>query len=82
MRTNGSRYAEGPASPRGPRVRAAGVALALAVVFVGSGSLAAPAPARSAPGRVHLVARDEPVRDVFLRLGEQAHLNVTLADDV
>lgn len=82
MRTNGSRYAEGPASPRGPRVRAGGVALALAVVLAGSGSLAAQTPARGAPPRVHLVARDEPVREVFLRLAEQAHLNVTLADDV
>ena len=40
------------------------------------------APSRAVPARIRLVARDEPVRDVFLRLGDLAHLNVTVADDV
>jgi type II secretory pathway component GspD/PulD (secretin) len=81
MSTPPCRYGERPASSRGRRARAAGAALALTAAFVGSAGLAAQAPAHGAP-RVHLVARDEPVRDVFLRLGEQAHLNVSLADDV
>ncbi len=80
MSRSASRFRERPASPRG--ARAAGAALALAVALVGSAGLAAQAPAHAPPVRVHLVARDEPVRDVFLRLGEQAHLNVSLADDV
>jgi len=34
------------------------------------------------PSTVRLVARDEPVRDVLLRLGAMAHLNLTIGEDV
>jgi type II secretory pathway component GspD/PulD (secretin) len=61
------------------RARAAIAALALAASFVASGVLAAPAPPAK---RVQVVAKDEPVRDVLLRIGEQAHLNVSVASEV
>jgi type II secretory pathway component GspD/PulD (secretin) len=65
------------------RARAAVAALALAASFVASG-LAVPAPAApaAAPKRIQLVAHDEPVRDVLLRLGDMARLNITIASDV
>jgi type II secretory pathway component GspD/PulD (secretin) len=60
---------------------------ALAVVALGatldvSGVFAAPAPPAAAAKRIQLSAHDQPVRDVLLRIGELAHLNVTIADDV
>ena len=64
------------------RARAAVAALALAASLVASGAFAAPAPAGAPPRHVQLVAHDEPVRDVLLRLGDQAHLNVSVADEV
>jgi type II secretory pathway component GspD/PulD (secretin) len=67
--------------PRG-RSRFAAIALALAVGFVASGGLASPAPPHAAAVKVRLVARDEPVRDVFLRLSDLAHISITVADDV
>jgi type II secretory pathway component GspD/PulD (secretin) len=63
-------------------MRIAALTLALAVGFVASGGLASPAPSHDAPVKVRLVARDEPVRDVFLRLSDLAHMSITLADDV
>ena len=45
------------------------------------GRVATPAPAR-APQAINLTARDEPVRDVLMRLGETARLNITVAPDV
>ncbi len=63
-------------------MRIAALTLALAVGFVASGGLASPAPSQAAPVKVRLVARDEPVRDVFLRLSDLAHLSITVADDV
>jgi type II secretory pathway component GspD/PulD (secretin) len=63
------------------RARIAVAVLALAAGFVTSGLVATPAPAPS-PKRVQVVAHDEPVRDVLLRIGEQAHLNVSVASDV
>ena len=62
------------------RARAAAAALVLAASFVASGVVAVPAPAPAK--RVQLVAKDEPVRDVLLRLGEQSHLNVSVAAEV
>jgi len=67
--------------PASKRARAAVAALALAASFAASGVVAVPAPAPAAK-RVQLVAKDEPVRDVLLRLGEQAHLNVSVAPEV
>ncbi len=63
------------------RARAAVAALALAASFVTSGVVAVPAPA-PAPKRIQLVAKDEPVRDVLLRLGEQSHLNISVGTEV
>ena len=63
------------------RLRAAALALALAIGFVASAGLASPAP-HDAPVKVRLIARDEPVRDVFLRLSDLTHLSITVADDV
>ncbi len=60
------------------RARISVAALALAASFVASGAVAAP----PAPRHLQLTAHDEPVRDVLLRLGDQAHLNVSVADDV
>ena len=56
--------------------------VALAATLDVSGVFAAPAPPPSAAKRILLNAHDEPVRDVLLRIGELAHLNVTIADDV
>jgi type II secretory pathway component GspD/PulD (secretin) len=72
--------------------RAAVAALALAAGFVASG-IAAPAPAApagralpgtpaGAPKHIQLVAHDESVRDVLLRLGDLGHLSITIAEDV
>ncbi len=68
MRTIGARACRLPGSLRAPgrRLRAAAAGLALAIGFMASGGLAAQ-PQKSAPGKIHLVARDQPVRDVFLR---------------
>ncbi len=60
------------------RAGAAVAALAVAAACLSSGVGAAP----SVPKRIQLVAHDEPVRDVLLRLGEMARLNVAIADDV
>ena len=67
--------------PRG-RSRWAALALALAVGFVASAGFASPAPQHAATVKVRLIARDEPVRDVFLRLSDLTHLSITVADDV
>nr|MDQ6944312.1 hypothetical protein [Candidatus Eremiobacteraeota bacterium] len=56
--------------------------VALAATLDVSGVFAAPAPPAAAAKRILLNAHDEPVRDVLLRIGELAHLNVTIADDV
>jgi len=56
--------------------------VALAATLDVSGVFAAPAPPAASAKRIQLTAHDEPVRDVLLRLGELAHLNVTIADDV
>jgi type II secretory pathway component GspD/PulD (secretin) len=60
-----------------PLFRAVGAVLVLASALAASQGTAAPA-----PSTIRLVARDEPVRDVFLRLGAMAHLNITIGDDV
>jgi type II secretory pathway component GspD/PulD (secretin) len=63
-------------------------ALALAASFVASGVLTVPAPAAPGPAasagqrRIQLVAHDESVRDVLLRLGDLGHLSITVAEDV
>ncbi|HEY0382334.1 MAG TPA: secretin N-terminal domain-containing protein [Candidatus Elarobacter sp.] len=57
-------------------------ALALVATLDVSGVFAAPAPPAAAVRHIQLDAHDEPVRDVLLRLGRLAHLNVTVADDV
>lgn len=56
--------------------------VALAATLDVSGVFAAPAPPAASAKRIQLSAHDEPVRDVLLRIGELAHLNVTIADDV
>jgi type II secretory pathway component GspD/PulD (secretin) len=56
--------------------------VALAATLDVSGVFAAPAPPASTPRRIQLEAHDEAVRDVLLRLGGLAHLNVTVAADV
>ncbi|HYW52422.1 MAG TPA: secretin N-terminal domain-containing protein, partial [Dongiaceae bacterium] len=56
--------------------------VALAATLDVSGVFAAPAPPAAAAKRIQVSAHDEPVRDVLLRIGELAHLNVTIADDV
>jgi type II secretory pathway component GspD/PulD (secretin) len=61
-------------------VRVTAAVLTLAVVFASTGIAAAPAP--NAAKRIRLVAHDESVRDVLLRLGDLTRLNVTVADDV
>jgi len=55
--------------------------LLFAFAFVASG-IGAQSLAQTSPARIQLVARDQPVRDVLLRLGDQAHLRITVADDV
>ena len=60
------------------RAGAAVAALAVAAACLSSGVQAAP----PAPKRIQLVAHDEAVRDVLLRLGDLAHLNISVADDV
>jgi type II secretory pathway component GspD/PulD (secretin) len=65
------------------RTRLLGVALAAAVAFSAAGGFAIQGgPALAAPALVRLVARDEPIRDVLVRLGELSHLNISVADDV
>ena len=66
-----------------PKARwyAASLALALAIGCAVSGGRAQPA-TQHATVRVRLVAHDEPVRDVFLRLSDLAHLSITVAEDV
>lgn len=65
------------------RTRLLGVALAATVAFSAAGGFAVQAgPALAASALVRLVARDEPIRDVLVRLGEQTHLNISVADDV
>ncbi|MEA2784359.1 MAG: ral secretion pathway protein [Candidatus Eremiobacteraeota bacterium] len=56
--------------------------IALAATLDVSGVFAAPAPPAAAAKRIQLNAHDQPVRDVLLRIGELAHLNITVADDV
>ncbi len=56
--------------------------IALAATLDVSGVFAAPAPPTAAPKRIQLEEHDQPVRDVLLRLGGLAHLNVTVAEDV
>jgi type II secretory pathway component GspD/PulD (secretin) len=56
--------------------------IALAATLDVSGVFAAPAPPAAAAKRIQLNVHDQPVRDVLLRIGELAHLNVTIADDV
>jgi type II secretory pathway component GspD/PulD (secretin) len=56
--------------------------LALAATLDVSGVFAAPAPPAATAHHIQLDAHDEPVRDVLLRLGRLAHLNVAVADDV
>ncbi|MBV8118234.1 MAG: hypothetical protein JOZ01_09660 [Candidatus Eremiobacteraeota bacterium] len=70
---------------RRPAFRVAAAALVLAASFAASGVLAAPpaaAPERGAPKRIQLVAHEEPVRDVLLRLSDMARLSITVGDDV
>jgi type II secretory pathway component GspD/PulD (secretin) len=56
--------------------------VALAATLDVSGVFAAPTPPAPATKRIQLEAHDQPVRDVLLRLGGLAHLNVTVAADV
>jgi type II secretory pathway component GspD/PulD (secretin) len=71
-------------------MKAAIVSVLVAASFVASGVLTSPAvpaaPAgERAPGgakRIQLVAHDESVRDVLLRLGDLGHLSITISDDV
>nr|MDP9105952.1 hypothetical protein [Candidatus Eremiobacteraeota bacterium] len=56
--------------------------IALAATLDVSGVFAAPAPPAAVPKRIQLEEHDQPVRDVLLRLGGLAHLNVTVAEDV
>ncbi|MEA2689217.1 MAG: ral secretion pathway protein, partial [Candidatus Eremiobacteraeota bacterium] len=66
---------------------AAAAAFVLAAAFVASG-VAVPAPAAppaaraAAPKRIQVIAHDEAVRDVLLRVGDLGHLSVVVADDV
>jgi type II secretory pathway component GspD/PulD (secretin) len=62
------------------RAGAAVAAFAVAAACLSSGVRAAP-PA-GGPKRIQLVAHDEAVRDVLLRLGDLAHVSVSVADDV
>jgi type II secretory pathway component GspD/PulD (secretin) len=69
-------------------MKAAIVSVLVAAGFVASGVLtspAAPTPGeRASHGgkRIQLVAHDESVREVLLRLGDLGHLSITIADDV
>ena len=56
--------------------------VALAATLDVSGVLAAPGAPAPGPQRIQLEAHDQPVRDVLLKLGGLAHINVTVADDV
>jgi type II secretory pathway component GspD/PulD (secretin) len=69
------------ACARGRLVRVFCVGLLFAFAFVASGS-GVQSLAQTSSARIQLVARDQPVRDVLLRLGDQAHLRITVADDV
>jgi type II secretory pathway component GspD/PulD (secretin) len=62
------------------RAGAAVAAFALAAACLSSGVGAAPS--AGGPKRIQLVAHDEAVRDVLLRLGDLAHVSVSVADDV
>ncbi|MDB5092981.1 MAG: hypothetical protein JWO85_1082 [Candidatus Eremiobacteraeota bacterium] len=65
------------------RRQAGSLALALLIALGASGGLAVQSgPAVAATARIHLVARAEPVRDVLIRLGETARLNVSVGDEV
>ncbi len=66
----------------GQRARAAALCVAIVVVVVGSAGVAQPSRSAGAPARIKLVARDEAVRDVLLRLGALSHLNITVGDEV
>ena len=60
---------------------AALLAFVLAIGCVASVGLAQPA-AQHPAIRLRLVAHEEPVRDVFMRLSDLAHLSITIAEDV
>ncbi len=60
------------------RARAAVAALTLAASFAASGVLAAPGGAK----RIDVVAHDESVRSVLLRIGDLAHLSISMSEDV
>ena len=78
MEPNRQVRAHGASTP----LRFALAVVALAATFDVAGVFAAPAPPAAAAKRIQVSAHDEPVRDVLLRIGELAHLNVTIADDV
>ncbi|HTD36028.1 MAG TPA: secretin N-terminal domain-containing protein [Candidatus Limnocylindrales bacterium] len=65
-------------------LKAAIASVLVAASFVASGFFTSSAPAApaAAPKRIQLVAHDEAVRDVLLRLGDLGHLSITVADDV
>jgi type II secretory pathway component GspD/PulD (secretin) len=75
---NNEMRARGAWSP----LRFAMAVLAVAAALDVSGVFAAPAAPTPSARRIQLNAHDEPVRDVLLRLGGLAHLNVTVANDV
>ncbi|MDB5028994.1 MAG: Type pilus biosis protein PilQ, partial [Candidatus Eremiobacteraeota bacterium] len=54
----------------------------MAAGFVASAVPAVPAPSPGAPRLIQVVAHDEAVRDVLLRVAELGRLSVTVADDV
>jgi type II secretory pathway component GspD/PulD (secretin) len=62
------------------RAGAAVAALAIAAACLAPSVQAAPS--APSPKRIQLVAHDEAVRDVLLRLGDLAHLNVSIAEEV
>src|ERR1700730_323899 len=65
------------------RTRLFAVTLAASLAFAASGGFALQGgPASAASGHVHLTARDEPVREVLVRLGEMAHLNLAIGNEV
>jgi type II secretory pathway component GspD/PulD (secretin) len=71
----------GPRSAAFKRSRTAVAALTLAASFVASGVLAAPGTPGGAK-RIAVIAHDESVRTVLLRIGDLAHLSITMSEDV
>jgi type II secretory pathway component GspD/PulD (secretin) len=64
------------------RLRVVAAALIATASLLASGIFATAAPAPAGGRHIDLTAHDQPVREVLLRIGDLAHLNITISEDV